>query len=421
VWAAQQGQLTDWLDRGVALVERRGYLGGSLGRFGIHSDSLGGSYLECLEAPALPDGLRLLRDDPITCEMETHRHDFPPLELVDRYMRLVGGAIGTIVADQPRSTIHYHTTAQSIRLRDDGTVAVRILPGEGGSDTLIAHSAIVAIGGRQSWKQSVLRAGLTLAQCRPRHVSPSDQLLTWAGLAEANSTLAAADDRPIVVLGGSHSAYAAAWALLCLPAAARLKASQIVIVQRREPRVFYANGAAATEDLYPFAQGDVCPRTLRVNRMGGLRGYGREMWRQISARPGAVREERVVVRSFDDFTTPALRQLIGDAAMVVPCFGYRSSTLPIFDQHGRRLALSADAGDMAVDDLCRLRLADGDCVPNVFGIGLGTGFRLTQSMGGEPNFDGQANSLWLYQNDIGGVIYEAVRALTGKSRVAVAA
>jgi hypothetical protein len=45
---------------------------------------------------------------------------------------------------------------------------------------------------------------------------------------------------------------------------------------------------------------------------------------------------------------------------------------------------------------------------SVFGIGLGTGYRLPASMGGEPNFDGQANSLWLYQNDIGEVIYRAI-------------
>ena len=29
-------------------------------------------------------------------------------------------------------------------------------------------------------------------------------------------------------------------------------------------------------------------------------------------------------------------------------------------------------------------------------------------MGCEPNFDGQANSLWLYQNDIGATIYRGI-------------
>jgi hypothetical protein len=47
-------------------------------------------------------------------------------------------------------------------------------------------------------------------------------------------------------------------------------------------------------------------------------------------------------------------------------------------------------------------------LPNVYGIGLGSGFRPSRGMGCEPNFSGQANSLWLYQNDIGGTIYSGI-------------
>ena len=36
-------------------------------------------------------------------------------------------------------------------------------------------------------------------------------------------------------------------------------------------------------------------------------------------------------------------------------------------------------------------------------------------MGGEPNFDGQANSLRLSQNDIGDLIYRAIQAMLGRS------
>jgi phytoene dehydrogenase-like protein len=84
IWAAQHGLLPDWLDRGVAVVERQTHLGGTLGRFGIHSDSLGGSYLECIEAPGLPEALLPLRDDPLALEMAQYRNTFPPLSLVDR-------------------------------------------------------------------------------------------------------------------------------------------------------------------------------------------------------------------------------------------------------------------------------------------------------------------------------------------------
>jgi len=92
----------------------------------------------------------------------------------------------------------------------------------------------------------------------------------------------------------------------------------------------------------------------------------------------------------------------------LPCFGYRSAMLPIFDVHGERLSLNAEAGRAAVDEDSRLLLGDGTSLANLFCIGLGTGYRLPARMGGEPNFDGQANSLWLYQNDIGEVIYRAI-------------
>jgi hypothetical protein len=62
----------------------------------------------------------------------------------------------------------------------------------------------------------------------------------------------------------------------------------------------------------------------------------------------------------------------------------------------------------AVGDDCRLVLADGSTLPNVYGIGLGTGFRPSLAMGCEPNFSGQANSLWLYQNDIGATVWRGI-------------
>ena len=79
VWAAQHGLLPSWLDRGVAIVDRQDSLGGTLGRFGINSDSLGGSYLECLDAPGLPRSLQRLRFDSVTHEMARYRDGFPPL------------------------------------------------------------------------------------------------------------------------------------------------------------------------------------------------------------------------------------------------------------------------------------------------------------------------------------------------------
>ncbi len=409
LWAAQHGLLPQWLDRGVAVVERQAHLGGTLGRFGINSDSLGGSYLECLEAAGLPAELKPLRDEPVAHEMAWYRDSFPPLTLVDRYMRRIGVALAAMLAQ--RSALHLRTEARAIHLRPDGSVEVEIAGPDGHESILAARSAVVALGGRQRWMHGELKPGLMLANCQMRHVMPSDRALSRAGLKEADQILAEAGQRPILILGGSHSAYSVAGAFLGLAGAERLAKGQIIILQRREPRIFYPDCQAALDDLYDVAPGDICPRTQRVNRMGGLRGFGREMWRQVARRPRTTPEPRVVTMDMQRLSAGELGAMIAEAALVVPSFGYRSTMLPIFDAGGERLTLNAELGGVAVGEHSRLLLSDGTSLPNLFGIGLGTGYKLPPSMGGEPNFDGQANSLWLYHNDIGAIIYRAIDEL----------
>ena len=417
LWAAQQGLLPDWLDRGIALIERTGRLGGTLGRYGINSDSLGGSYLECLDAKGWPTALQHLRHDRVTLEMQLYRASYPPLPLVNRYMGRVGLAVANMFAGHPNSTLHFDTTAQSVHLCDDGKVAVVVHGQSERPRTLVARSAVIALGGRQHWRDEMAAPDLKFVDCATRQLLPSNELLTHDGLAQASEIIRDADGRSIVIVGGAHSAYAAAWALLQLPAAASLKDGQIVILQRRPPRIFYPDRAAAIADGYPFEDGDICVRTQRVNRMGGIRGHGRDIWRQIARKPNVSPESRVAVLALQEFSTARLRTVLGEAALVVPCLGYRSATMPIFDQAGQRLTLKADINGDAVDGDCRLLTADGRALPNVFGIGLGSGFRPTQAMGCEPNFRGQANSLWMYQNDIGAVIYREIQALVGQELV----
>jgi hypothetical protein len=62
--------------------------------------------------------------------------------------------------------------------------------------------------------------------------------------------------------------------------------------------------------------------------MGGLRGYGREMWRQIAHRPRTLPEPRIVALPMQQVSATELRSQIERAALVIPCFGYRSAMLP---------------------------------------------------------------------------------------------
>jgi FkbM family methyltransferase len=241
---------------------------------------------------ALAPSFHPFRDQPATIEMQRYRQNFPPLPLVDRYMGDIGQAMAATINSHPASALHLQTTVQSVHLRDDGTVAVFARGHDAQPRTLVARSAIVALGGRQPWQEKAPESGLRFPDSAKRRVLSSNVLLSHDGLAIANDIIAAAGSHRIIILGGSHSAYAVAWALLHLSAARTLGEGQIAIVQRRPPRIFYPDRAAAVADLYHVAPGDICARTHRVNRMGGLRGHGRDMWRQVACRPGTTPEPR---------------------------------------------------------------------------------------------------------------------------------
>jgi hypothetical protein len=59
----------------------------------------------------------------------------------------------------------------------------------------------------------------------------------------------------------------------------------------------------------------------------------------------------------------------------------------------------------------------GGALPNVFAVGLGSNYQPWGKMAGEPSFDGQQNSLWLYQNGLGQLIYQGVATWLERSTV----
>jgi hypothetical protein len=61
-----------------------------------------------------------------------------------------------------------------------------------------------------------------------------------------------------------------------------------------------------------------------------------------------------------------------------------------------------------VDGRCRVLDAGGSPLPHLFAIGLAAGFVPQGRLGGEPSFRGQANGLWLWQSDVGGLIVDAI-------------
>jgi hypothetical protein len=405
-----------WLDSGVALLERSDRLGGSLGDYPLNADSRGTSFLDCLDGPDCAPFLAELKSDPVTRELESFRAGHPPLELVGRFERRLGAALLTEFDRHPNSRAFTGTNARAILLQRDGSVAICAAARNGRRTVVRAASAVLAIGGRPrvSWSSIELAPGVSLGQWRDKIVS-SHRLLTHGGAEELARRLARVDRRPrVVIVGGSHSAFSAAWLLLEHIPGVRFGAQGVQILHRGQPRPTYPSRAAAHVDFYEFSESDVCPVTGRVHRFGGLQGDGREVWRRLHRKPGTEPDGRVVARPLAGMSRPDLIRLLEDADVIIPALGYRLATLPIYDAQGRRVPL-AQTGPTVRQD-ARLLAADGTPVPGLFGVGLGSGFMPWGAMGGEESFTGQQNSLWLYQNDIAKMIYTATRRLAEQHR-----
>ena len=412
IWAAQHGLLEDWIAQGIVVVDRAAAFGGTIGRYIVNSDSLGAAYLECLDAPPARALFGPLRGDPVTREMERWRDGFPPLSLVGEYLHRLCGRLADAVTGSINGAFVAKSEVRSLRLRTDGSLAAEVVAASGEAAVIEARTAILALGGRSVALDSpdrVIMPPVRLSSIDPRKLVLSDVLFTDAGFSHAMTNLAASSRRRVVILGGRHSAFSAAWLLTQRMPVGFFCPEDITIICRREAPIFYATREEAEADGAIVDDRDICPRTRRVHRFSGMRGDGRELWRRLHARPGTLPENRVRVLPLSDLSPARLCQALDEASLVVAAFGYRATTIPIFDAAGRRVRLRADHGGPAVGCDARLLLTTGGSLANVFGIGLGTGYQPWGAMGGEENLEGQTNSLWLYQNHIGEVIYRGIQ------------
>ncbi len=410
--AHRSGLLDNLLAEGVALVEQTGTLGaGDLGRYAINSDSTGRTFVDCLEGPhASP--LRALRSHPLAREIALAGDGPVPLALAGRFLSLVGETLRDILEAHPRCTVLTGHKALSAR-RDLDKWEVR-LAGPGGTPTVVvARHLVSATGAHQPGAR--LRTervgGTPLASCSDRLLQSGD-VLASGGLDVVAGRLRGKVAPRVAIVGGSTSAVSVAHALLHRLPKIRFAADAVTLLHRRPLRITYNSAAEALADGYcEFGPDDVCPISGRVFRLAGFRLNQRELIMQARGIGGRPPEPRLRLhRLVEEGADGQARAILERADLVVAALGYRPHALRLFDHLGQPIPLLAGTGPGArlVDRQCRLLDATGTPIDGAFGIGLAAGFVPDGKLGGERSFAGQANGLWLWQNDVGRLIVDAV-------------
>jgi pyridine nucleotide-disulfide oxidoreductase len=412
--AHRRGRLADLLKEGVTVVERSDAIGeGSIGQWVIPSDSTGFTFADCLAGPPGSE-LAALRSYPLTKEFMEARDRAVPLRRAGEFLALVGEAIHKLIATAPHGRVLNRHRAISTQRMSTGWYTV--IEDETGRElTIESRNVVLATGASQPAERLRVEtvAGSNLVErCGPRLLQ-SSEVLSVSGFAAVAARLRGLGRDPrIAIIGGSTSAAAIADTLLHRLPGVTFGPGGVTILHRRPLRIFYPNAQSALADGYTeFGPEDICPVSGRVFRLSGFRLDSRELIMQARGIGGRPPEPRLQLHrlGLNDESSLAL---LDKADLVIAALGYRPRALPVFDEAGRRVPLQAETGPQArlVDDHCRVLDAGGYPLPHLFAIGLAAGFVPYGKLGGEPSFRGQANGLWLWQSDVGGLIVDAILA-----------
>ena len=409
VAAAQDGRLDELLEHGVCVIEQGESLAaGSIGHYRITGNSPARSFVRWLEAPESRPLFEAVAADPATDALHRKGSAYPALRLVGPYLERLGAALQQILETHPACSVALRTSVRSIRLLAGGGVRV-IAEAEGdrpGAMSVTAAHAVVAMGGcaPPGLEELSLLPRLTLSRYRGKLCHVSDLIDDRVGV-PLHLVDAVRETGSAVVVGGSHSAWSAAWILLHDRAfrGAGGDPPRVTVLHRSPLRFFYETAAQARADGYAFDDpGDVCPSSGYVHRHAGLRSPdARALAISVTRSTPGTAPVRAV-RLVDDPNVRAdVRRSLDAAGLVVGAVGYTAQLPELAWEDGRRLEPARSDRGLVVTAGAQLVAAGGAVVPEILVYGLGAGLAVDSGVASEPSYTGRFDAVPLYQNEVG--------------------
>jgi hypothetical protein len=407
--AIRNGKLAELCEKGIAYVDMQKSFGaGTIGQFVINSDTAAAVLLESLpvfdRSEFVSARLRKL------INVITQRgYRSLPLEWVGSFLKELGLLLEKRITTHPHCAFFPETRVKAVHQLSSGKWKV-----EFENDNFIqCNDLVFAMGGWQDHEEHMKRVicgTLTLEPFRSKVMS-TGSFFTPQGVQAVTEKLQSVSHPRVVIIGGSHSAFSSACLLLRKMKTVKWDEGAISLMYRSKLKLFYpSRDEALAEGYRDFNDNDICPLTKKVFRLAGLRLDSRDLLRQIMGLSGTT-ERRVKLVDLKKENADTIEKKLKEADLIIPAFGFKSRTVPVYTSVGHKWKLMGEHGNALVNKFCQVIDCDGIPLPNVYGIGLASGFVPWGKLGGEPGFSGQTNGLWLYQNGVGEMILDQI---TGK-------
>jgi hypothetical protein len=408
VSAMKYNRLKELLDGGFVWVEEQSAYGGRLGGYSINSNSKAGAFVEDLESFGACDFKQIMSLASVRYLVDK-RCESVPLTSVGKYLEDLGRQLAEIVrahggvcllGSKALKIVHLGSGFE-LQLHDALTNT---------NNSFRTNKLVLALGGQQQSLASYLNSITNISRLHP---FLEDKLLLTERLLSSNFRAEnlkgiVRNNGPIVIIGGSHSAFSSAWVLLNLISSPDENNCnrEIRILHRQPIKVQYQSVHEARENGYSFCpREDVCFETGKVNRYGGLYEDAKKLYLDILS--GA--EKRVALFSMSEISQEQYEEWLIESSIVIPAFGYISHTLPICNAQGELIDLKLNhLGGVVMDEKSHPQSVAGEKVENLYHMGLMSDKCFQSDLGGEASYKGKIDGVWLYQNVIGKKVLDSI-------------
>ena len=414
VCASEQGRIDTLLGRGTCIIEQSSVIGpGAIGHYPISANTRGATFLTWLDNAEPRQAFEAARNAGPTHALARFATVYPRLPLVGEHLASLGGAVRARVESVPGCSVVTEHSVREVTLLDSGGAAITFEPVHGGARvTVTADHAVIAMGARPRGDlgQLALLPGLDLQPHEHKLCHANDLLDERVGL-PPRLRRAIARTRKVVVVGGSHSAWSAAWVLIHDRGLRddRGRPPRVTVLHRSHLRFFFRSVARARAAGYAFDEtSDVCPRTGLVNRHGGLRADAHGLAWAATHDGRAAGPVRAISLIDEEGARATAAEALDRAGAVIAAVGYEANLPAITWPDRRPIRLATTESGLQVTEQARLVSAEGTELPQLLAFGLGAGQKATGMLAGEPSYTGRLDAVRLYQNEVGGIVLDSL-------------
>ncbi|KDM89881.1 SidA/IucD/PvdA family monooxygenase [Photobacterium galatheae] len=364
------------------ILEKTNVVGsGELKKYQITANSLGCVFLEKFD-----DCDRALSQHIRATEawkyLSDHQDKAVELKVVGEYLEKLSEFIQEDHACCEKFTLMTEAEVCKVKHTDSGVYEITYRKGEK-SHTVIAKKVLFNIGGKPR---------------KPRLI-PDIQTVNSSEIINCSydEAIQAQKMNRISILGSSHSAVSCMIRLI-----EQLNyQGNIDLLVNKDFKLFYDSPESATADGYKFSEEDMCLQSKRINRYSGLRYDSFSFAQKLNH----GHYPNIHITNIEGLSDEEIIQKINRSDLLVNCTGYESKLVNIVDQNDTEVEFEHDRYGLITDSKLSPILKSGQSLLNFHTFGLGSGVKTGGDCGGESNFDGRIDGVWVYQHIIPKIVF----------------